>query len=546
MFFIVDKSKETLSAAPHLAKKIAESERTARDFNTRSCFAGAHKRDLKRIVFLGHAHTKGFGEFDADEFVAKFNSDFEQQFAPQEKANIKDIYLIGCEVGLASSRFLRGETTLAQEIADKLYKAGFTNVVIHAVKAPAGAKEQGMTEMRVGIISGNSSYSMAHRVYEGGIKAFWLTAQQAEQLKAYPKNEDQIIPEDQIFLLSNDPIAALDRKDNLFFPKDARRPAEDREKNAAIAKLYVRIDVLTREVAELAKQYEKTKPKSKNKVKRFFSAIKEEVKEAKDLLLNDGEIKYQDKKTKLALLEHLVDALEQDITDNWERHVQETLRHATFNGLENLAQNANSSTKQLLEEILENRSKTKKTTSLPAPESDDDASSEPSPRGHRHATSSAEAMLPLLSREPAPAVAPVVNFAREAAHAADRAPNNVHPQLPRAGNYLARQEAKRQIDDYLAQLDRESRSHCCFSFFGYLGAYKKRKFAALRAQIETDNNPLSEAWKQNIAQTYNNSWFITWGGSKRAVHLITNILHNDATKGINPPVAPLTENDLRI
>lgn len=75
---------------------------------------------LKSLVCLGHANQDTYGNFSADEFVQKIATLVDKK----DRAQLQDLYLVGCELGLRDDQGL----SLAQSIADQLHKKGFEQV----------------------------------------------------------------------------------------------------------------------------------------------------------------------------------------------------------------------------------------------------------------------------------------------------------------------------------------------------------------------------------------------------------------------------------
>lgn len=117
------KSAETLAATFGVVKK------EIKDFNQDRCLTRAKSKDFTQIVCLAHSNDREFGGLNAKQFVDALNNHIGNNL--DYKAALADIYLIGCEVGLIRS----DGSSLAQDMANRLFAAGYRNVRIHAVTA---------------------------------------------------------------------------------------------------------------------------------------------------------------------------------------------------------------------------------------------------------------------------------------------------------------------------------------------------------------------------------------------------------------------------
>jgi len=126
---INDKDEREQISAETLAATFGVTKKKIKDFNQLGCVARAKRKDFKQIVCLAHSNDQEFGGLSANQFVKTLNNHIGKNLA--YKDDVAELYLIGCEVGL-----IRADgSSLAQELTDRLYEAGYHNVKIHAVTA---------------------------------------------------------------------------------------------------------------------------------------------------------------------------------------------------------------------------------------------------------------------------------------------------------------------------------------------------------------------------------------------------------------------------
>lgn len=95
---------------------------------------------LGNFFFLGHTDNNTFGGASVENFAAHFDQPFESKekklfqkkkpFSHEHKMEVRDIYLFGCEAGLADPG---KNNAFAQRLANDLYRRGFVNAKVHAV-----------------------------------------------------------------------------------------------------------------------------------------------------------------------------------------------------------------------------------------------------------------------------------------------------------------------------------------------------------------------------------------------------------------------------
>lgn len=189
--FGLDDSAETQSTAPVLQNKFANGYKPqsfTRD--VKGGFASMSLAEMTSTAWLGHSHQEGdsnyIGDYKADSFAKKFTSEFEDRFgnASADKLQVRDIYIVGCETAFQ----LAGQRSLAQIIADELYKKGFTNVCVHAVAGPEN--NANFAGMRVKVYTKAGIMKM-QGINDGHVTAYLLTAKQEKELDELQRQIDE-------------------------------------------------------------------------------------------------------------------------------------------------------------------------------------------------------------------------------------------------------------------------------------------------------------------------------------------------------------------
>lgn len=127
--------------ASHLANLFypeSQSDTRVANLSQQYCFDGLSDHDLQQMVFLGHGCRTQYGEHTADEFAELLAMQF--QHKQTKKHLVQNLYLIGCDMGVIDD----SGRSLAQDIADELYKKGFTNARVHSVAQPEGAEGESL------------------------------------------------------------------------------------------------------------------------------------------------------------------------------------------------------------------------------------------------------------------------------------------------------------------------------------------------------------------------------------------------------------------
>lgn len=139
----------------------------------RGCFPKNNLTALKNIVFVGHASSSHFGDLPADKFAKNFSREFiAAGYSGQDKKKIERLDLIGCGIGLGA----RGTDSLAQKIANELYKQGFFNIQVRTLANPENVPKG--SKMMVELINQAGAGET-----DGYIRAYILNSSQAHELE---------------------------------------------------------------------------------------------------------------------------------------------------------------------------------------------------------------------------------------------------------------------------------------------------------------------------------------------------------------------------
>lgn len=164
-------SAQALAAANWTAEEVVHNQ--VKDFSEDELSPVPRDR-LSSMVFIGHANTKKIGDYDADQFVARL-----AKVVGHNKTAVNHIYLVGCEVGKITQK-----GCLAQDITNKLIKAGFINVTVHAIASPEVLADE--DQMVVSVIN---SAGAAIGYQPGHLHAFVMNKQSA---MAYDEFENKL------------------------------------------------------------------------------------------------------------------------------------------------------------------------------------------------------------------------------------------------------------------------------------------------------------------------------------------------------------------
>lgn len=173
-------------------------------FSDVRCFKDMTDEALASLLFVGHADVTSYGECSEKEFVTAFVN----QFPADKKLALKDLYLIGCEVGL-----IHKGTSMAQKITDDLYDAGFENIQVHAIAKPEEA-------------AGDCMYVEEENF--GYLNAYVVNKEDSDRLEVLFENkslhaeEIRKIKEERAFtfIQSANPYQELNKAQHTFIPKE--------------------------------------------------------------------------------------------------------------------------------------------------------------------------------------------------------------------------------------------------------------------------------------------------------------------------------------
>lgn len=234
--FTIGSEASTRKSAGHLAQAFYPDEKAnVRDLSAQQCFDDLNQADLKKMVVLAHGSTTNYGGYNAADFVKVFVKRFKEHFSDKDMSQVRDLYLIGCDVGLINSE---DGGSMAQEMANALDKAGFHQAVVHCVAKPAKA-EGDVLYVEVlncagsaGLLALTSALSHGGGVSDvqtGYIKAYLLSQADADQIALLERErhrhyaEIARIKRENAFLLANHvhPEIELNKPHNIFYPRES-------------------------------------------------------------------------------------------------------------------------------------------------------------------------------------------------------------------------------------------------------------------------------------------------------------------------------------
>lgn len=234
--FTVGSEAETRKSAGHLAQAFYPDESVnVRDLSDQECFDGLNQSNLNKMVVLAHGSTTSYGGYNTADFVRVFLRRFRENFSDKDMSQVRDLYLIGCDVGLINSE---DGGSMAQEIANALDKAGFHQAIVHCVAKPAKASGDVLyvevlnCSGSAGLLALTSALSHgggASDVQTGYIKAYLLSQADADQIAILEREKHRHYAEiarikrENAFLLVNHvhPEVELNKPHNIFYPRES-------------------------------------------------------------------------------------------------------------------------------------------------------------------------------------------------------------------------------------------------------------------------------------------------------------------------------------
>jgi len=240
--FVLGNDQDAQLSSQALAVRMPGSSIHYSESGVKAKFQAKHLHHAESLLVLGHASVTRIGGLTAAQFAERLF----HAFPEKERENLKNLYLIGCEVGMITD----SDLSLAQSIADKLYQKGFTNIQIHAIANPENAAGKAMY---VEVIT-NSLLNA-----DGCLNAYLLDNERANELSRLIKDKaknykriNEIKNEAFYFLNKADPVKELRKPHNTFKPKENpdqrnKRIANDewtkfsKEKKQAIELIELRI-----------------------------------------------------------------------------------------------------------------------------------------------------------------------------------------------------------------------------------------------------------------------------------------------------------------
>jgi hypothetical protein len=233
--FTVGSEAEARKSASHLAQAFYPDSAKIRDLTSLQCFDGLQPSNLSKMVVLAHGSTTSYGGYHAADFVKLFLARFKENFSSNEMNQVRDLYLIGCDVGLINSE---DGGSMAQDIANALDKAGFHQAVVHCVAKPAKSAGD-VLYVEVLNCSGSSGLlaltsALSHGgagsdVQTGYIKAYLLSQADADHIAELERDKHRYyadiarIKRENAFLLVNHvhPEVELNKPHNIFYPRES-------------------------------------------------------------------------------------------------------------------------------------------------------------------------------------------------------------------------------------------------------------------------------------------------------------------------------------
>lgn len=279
--FLVGKDQGIVNNAYDLANQFypdSESKDEAHIANLShlNCFGQLTETDFQQMVFLGHGNPGEYGGYTAKNFARQMSEQF--QYKEDKKKLVKDLYLIGCDMGLINEE----GRSLAQEIANELFNNGFTNVNIHSVAQPEGAVGEALyVEVlekldEAGIVRNKTNEILAiPKIQPGFISAYLFNQEDGDKffelLKDKKKNVVKLshLKSERAFVFVNEanPVIELNKPHNIFVPHET---PELRQQRIA-SHPYTKLSQEQNDAIELLKQrreYENSK-KHKTMVKKL-------------------------------------------------------------------------------------------------------------------------------------------------------------------------------------------------------------------------------------------------------------------------------------
>jgi len=187
------------------------------NIDQKNCMQGLRNDALKSLVFLGHANTEEYGGYTAQQFAGQLAGQFEED----QKKLVEHFYLLGCDVGLIRS----DGQSVAQAIANELFKKGFINSQIHSIAKPDEAVGDALY---VEVIERVGKATFTQPILEGYINAFLLHGEDAEKFEQLSENKkinyreiQQIKNEKAFHFVKNaHPIRELNKPHHIFIPNE--------------------------------------------------------------------------------------------------------------------------------------------------------------------------------------------------------------------------------------------------------------------------------------------------------------------------------------
>lgn len=254
--FCLDQSSETVSSAKKLATVDMGHEAHYRFFSDEKCFVKL--ASPKQFLFVGRWQEN---EDRAKQFVDQFVKRFLMKFSETQKNEVNDIYLLTAPVENERESF----SQIVQDIADKLYGAGFHSLKIHAVMPPDNLEEAMETCVEFDNLSRFYNHH-APKVKPAIFNAYCLPVGMTEALSEYSRNPslhcreiNAIEKQRRFFIEHAHPCEALDLPQYIFIPNEKPEARKDRVRSHPKKQQYDQECELRDHAAEMIAAYTKEK-----------------------------------------------------------------------------------------------------------------------------------------------------------------------------------------------------------------------------------------------------------------------------------------------
>ena len=89
-------TQTVIDLGAHFYPEVPKNTFEAVDFEAENPMQNIAPDNLSKLVFLGHADTQEYGNYSAKQFAKRLA----KEIPKKQRSQVKDIYLVGCEMGL--------------------------------------------------------------------------------------------------------------------------------------------------------------------------------------------------------------------------------------------------------------------------------------------------------------------------------------------------------------------------------------------------------------------------------------------------------------